>query len=234
MARFSVILLMAVLVAGFLALLGELNQPVRIVRVLGNITEAEQRQIRDAVTPSLGEGLRSVELMRVAASVYRLSWPRQVTVRRLWPAALELHVERELPIAVWGDEGFLTSEGRVMQFPESSPELPVFSCASSTPREAMEVYGLLYEALTGSGTRIVELSESALGEWEVALENGIRVLLGRHDLGRRMRRFQVVRESVLENRTDAVRYIDARYANGVAVRWQDRFVAYEERSGYGL
>ena len=106
------------------------------------------------------------------------------------------------------------------------------------PREAMEVYRLLSEALVPVGAHITTLSESALGEWEVELSvadgRGPRVVLGRDRLDERMRRFVVVYGRVLRDQLAAVRYADARYANGVAVRWDEPLVAYGAERDYGI
>ena len=102
----------------------------------------------------------------------------------------------------------------------------------------MEVYRLLSEALAPVGIEIAILSESELGEWVVELkaasEPGPRVVLGRSDLAERMGRFVVVYGQVLRDQFDAVRYADARYANGVAVRWDEPLVAFGAERKYGI
>jgi cell division protein FtsQ len=234
MIRLAALSFVALIVVGSALLWVELNQPIRIVRVAGELSAAEQRQIRGAIGGSLGKGLLGLDLTSVQADIRRLSWPREVTVRRLWPAGLEIQVEKDLAVASWGDEGFLTSDGRVMQFPDAPPGLPAFLCHRSAPHEAMKVYGLLKNALASTGVEISTLHESELGEWEVELDSGLRVLLGRHGLVDRMRRFGLVYERALQDKLEMVRYVDARYANGIAVRWEEALVAYEDKTRYGI
>jgi len=229
----SVLFALLIVVAGAL-LWVELNREIRSVRVVGELSVAEQQEIRGAMHGSFGQGLLGIDLASVQAAIRGLSWPRKVTVRRLWPAGLEIQVEKDLAVAAWGDEGFLTSDGRVMQFPDAPRWLPRFVCARSQPRQAMEVFELLNKTLESTGIEISTLRESELGEWEVELDPGVRVVLGRHDLVERMRRFRLVYERVLHDRLERVRYVDARYANGVAVRWEEALVAYEENTRYGI
>lgn len=219
--------------AGSVALGVKLDTPVRFVRVVGDLTASEQQQIQDTVTPYVGTGLLTVDLDRVAAAVRSLSWPRQVTVRRLWPPGLELHVAREHAVAAWGDDGYVTGEGRVRQFAEVTSGLPVFVCQLSTPPQAMAVYDALQQSLAGTGMAITELSESSLGEWQVGLDNGVRVLLGRDALVARLHRFSRVYQHALAASAPSVRSVDARYGNGVAVRWRESLVAYEEKAAHG-
>lgn len=234
MGKFILIAAAAIVAAGGVAFGMELDEPVRIVRVLGDLTEAEQQQIRKAVTPYVGKGLITVNLADVASAVSSLSWPQHVSVRRLWPPGLEIQVARVVAVAAWGNDGYVTSEGRVRQFAEPPEGRPAFFCALATPREAMAVYDTLQQTLAGTGLVIVELSESSLGEWHVALDTGVRVLLGRDALGSRLHRFRQVHEQALISAPQSVRYVDARYGNGVAVRWRDPLVAYEEQTAYGF
>ena len=212
----------------------ELNQPIRTVRVAGGLTVAERHEVRDAISSSLGEGLLGIDLASVRADIRALSWPREVTVRRLWPAGLEVQVEKDLALAVWGNDGYLTSDGRVMQFPDVLAGLPAFLCARSSPRDAMEIYGRLRQTLTGTGVEISTLRETELGEWEVDLDSGVRVVLGRDGLVERMHRFRLVYERALQDQLERVRYVDARYANGVAVRWEETLVAYGGKTQHGI
>jgi cell division protein FtsQ len=229
----SAIFALLVVLAGALVWV-ELNREIRSVRVDGELTVAEQLQIRRAVSRSLDLGLLGIDLAAVKTDIRGLSWPRSVTVRRRWPAGLDIHVEKDHAVAAWGDEGFLTSDGRVMQFPDIPEGLPGFLCARSQPLQAMEVFGLLRKTLEGTGLEISTLRESKLGEWEVELDAGVRVVLGRHRLVERMRRFRLVHERVLRHRLSTVVYVDARYANGIAVRWEEALVAYEENPRYDI
>jgi len=103
---------------------------------------------------------------------------------------------------------------------------------------AMEVYRQLSDVLAVVGAEIATLSESALGGWVAELraggEQGPRVILGRDQLVARMQRFVVVYGQVLRDELDAVRYADARYTNGVAVRWEDPLVAVSLERKYGI
>jgi len=232
--RSALAILMVLLVVGCASLWMELNQPIRTVRVVGDLTAGEQAEIRDSISDSMGQGLLGVDLASVRSDIYALSWPLAVTVRRRWPGSIEIRVEKDLAVAAWGDQGYLTSDGRVMQFPDEPAGLPRFRCARSGPHEAMEIYGLLKETLATTTMNISALNESALGEWEVELDNGMRVVLGGHALAERMRRFRLVFERALQGRQETVRYVDARYANGIAVRWKEALVAYEDKTRYGI
>jgi cell division protein FtsQ len=232
------ILLLILVLSGLLW--ARLNQPIAMVRVTGDLNAYERQAIREAVSPSLDQGLLRLHLDAVKADIHRLSWPRHVTVRRLWPAGLAIAVDRERAVARWGAGGYLSTRGGIMPGPAAELEsgLPVLHCAAASPQDAMEVYRMLSDVLARAGLQVATLNESGLGEWAVELSiNGAvgpRVILGRDELVDRMERFVVVYAQVMRDQLDAVRYADARYANGVAVRWNDPLVASSAERKYGI
>ena len=91
-------------------------------------------------------------------------------------------------------------------------------CANGA--RAMQIFQMLGQVLSDTSLRIAEVDEDALGEWRVRFTNNLRVALGHEDLLERVERFARVYRTVIEQRSDAVDYVDARYRNGVAVSWR--------------
>ena len=83
-----------------------------------------------------------------------LGWPRSVAIRRDWPGALVIEVEKPAVVARWRD-AYLASDGRVIRCRLEHAGLPKFDCAASEPKRAMEVYHRLNEIAAGSGLAIV-------------------------------------------------------------------------------
>ena len=71
----------------------------------------------------------------------------------------------------------------------------------------------------GQGIKVLTVTDR--GAWSLETKNGVEVLLGKEDLKARMRRFLSVSVRLAE-RGDAmfVKRMDARYMNGVAVRFE--------------
>jgi len=197
-----------------------LDQPVRVVRVEGAISQAEQDAIQAVLGEAFTDGVLSIDLDELTERIFGLSWPREVQVRRLWPDGLLVQVKREPLVASWGDEGaFLTSAGKVVQLPGHVEEaLPALSANLSTPLQTMQTYLLLQEQLRASGLVIHSLAENALGEWLVTLDNGTSVALGNRLLSERLQRFLLLYHRVLAERMPEPAYVDTRYENGLAVR----------------
>lgn len=203
-------------VMGWLAL----DQPIRVVRIEGELSAPERREVQAQIAGSLDGRLLTLDLEKLRHQVLGLSWPRTVSVRRVWPDSLEVVVSKQTVVARWADGGFLTPDGEIVTTPDAPVQVPTFECDLSSPKRAMEIYRLVQELASRAGLTVVSLSENALGEWRLDLASGLEVMLGAERLAERMQRFLLVHRFSLAQIGRQVEYVDARYANGVAVRWQ--------------
>ena len=178
--------------------------------------------MQGAVRATLDGGLLSADLDALSKGILRLGWPRNVTIRRDWPGALEIKVEKPAVVARWRD-AYLASDGGVVRLPTERSGLPRFECALSEPRRAMETYLRMNEIAAGAGLAIEALMESPFGEWTVVVRTphqlDLTVHLGAESTAERLERFVVVYRQQLADRTGQIEAVDARYDNGVAVRW---------------
>lgn len=199
-----------------------LDQPVRLVRVEGALSQAERDAIRSVLGEALTEGVLSIDLDALTTRIFDLAWPREVRVRRLWPNGLLIQVEREPLVALWGDDAFLTSAGKVVRLPglEEGP-LPELSAHLSTPLQTMQTFLLLQQQLRASELAIDSLRENPLGEWVMTLDNGTSVALGNRHLTERLQRFLLLYRQVLAERSAEPVHVDTRYENGLAVRFPE-------------
>jgi cell division protein FtsQ len=83
----------------------------------------------------------------------------------------------------------------------------------------MEVYRLLQQFASRQALRIMDLSESAEGEWVVEFANGLALHLGSSEINARMNRFLRAYSSVLREKVEIIDYVDARYPSGIAVKF---------------
>ncbi len=197
---------------------------VERVELEGELTMPESRQVQEAVATVLSKpGVHGAR--EVAAAVESLGWVRQVLVRLRWPDRMQIAVVRDTLAANWGDEAYLTTGGDIVPLPVEpgggpDAQLPILSGSLSDGAETMRVYNLLNTPAEAVGLRIARLDEDRVGNWTVALTDGVEVVLGSVALRERFDRFLVVYREVLANAEDRVARVDARYHEGVAVRWE--------------
>jgi len=197
-----------------------LDRPVTSFVVKGEITIAQRAALERVLSEAGLEGVLSSDLADVSRAVEALSWTRQVSVRRRWPDGFEIGLSQARPIARWGDAAFISTSGEKLVLPDEYPGLPLFHVALATPQAAMEAYRMLEQVASREGLTIRTLEQSAHGEWTVELADGPTVLLGAEGLNERMHRFLLLKRRVLEEAEAPAVYVDARYASGVAVRFE--------------
>lgn len=234
MIRSVVLALLAVvaLVGGLRLLAGIATTDFRVVRVEGELTPREREQVRAAVATGL-ERPGGGSVADVVEVVEGLGWVREVRARRHWPDALHVAVRRETPVARWGRDAWLTTSGAVVSSDqlEQAPALtalPTIAAARADGAQAMDIFNRISSATAAEGLRLVALTENNAGDWSATFADGVQVMLGRTALRERTERFAAVYRAHLRaeaqtrrNATPegALARADARYANGVAVRW---------------
>jgi cell division protein FtsQ len=80
----------------------------------------------------------------------------------------------------------------------------------------MAIQGRMLEA----GMRIAALRLDARGAWEMELDSGVTVRLGRRDVDERIDRFIRTTSQVIAHRLSDITYVDMRYSNGFAIGWR--------------
>jgi cell division protein FtsQ len=58
------------------------------------------------------------------------------------------------------------------------------------------------------------------GAWELSLDNGVALRLGRSKMDERFERFMGTAARVVTARAAEIAYVDLRYANGFAIGWR--------------
>ena len=196
-----------------------LDKPIDTLVVEGDMTPAERTRIRGALIEVNVEGILSTDLADFEDTLKSMGWARGVDIRRKWPNKLIVNIRKESPVAKWGMDDYLAADGSLLQLPDQYPNLPTLRSSVSNPQQSMEVYRLLQQFASRQALRIMDLSESAEGEWVVEFANGLALHLGSSEINARMNRFLRAYSSVLREKVEIIDYVDARYPSGIAVKF---------------
>jgi len=152
-------------------------------------------------------------------------------VRREWPSTLKVEVLEEVPIARWGQKGFLNRLGDQLELPENSnlESLPVLEADFGSSQDMIKQYQLVSELLIPTSLKLTELQRDAVGAWQIQTAPGIRLVLGRDNVVEKIRRLVIVWKSGLDLQIGNIASIDLRYPNGLAVSWKDDALASEDQ-----
>ena len=189
-------------------------QPVASVTFTGD-TERVAREDLD----KLAEGIRAMgpgaaTLANVREAARKLPWVRDASARRRFPDGMEVHLETYEAMASW-NEGFLVSPRGEVFAGRTADKLPKFIGPDGSSLEMAREYAGIAKAVVPLGSPIAELRLSPRGAWQVGLESGLVLELGRGDVVARIDRFAAAWPQLAQG---APRYADLRYPNGFAMK----------------
>ena len=163
-----------------------------------------------------GRAAGSVSLAAVRDAARAIPWVRDAAVRRRFPDGIEVRFEAHEPLARWGKGALVSTRGEVFAAPYAGKLPQLTGPDGSAPQMAGE-YAAFTRMAAPLGSPIAELRLSARGAWQVALESGLTIELGRGDVHPRLERFVAAWPGLLA-RGVRTTHADLRYANGFALR----------------
>lgn len=163
-----------------------------------------------------------VDLEEAQARIESLPWVESSQVARVWPNKLHFRVKEHQPIALWGSKQLLSETGEVFEPEDRSRygHLPRLQGPQGSQEHLWLNYVHWSQQLSPLGMKVAGISQAARGAWEVELEDGVLIKLGREDLQGKMDRLQKIFRAELRDKLSEIEILDARYANGLAVRWK--------------
>lgn len=189
----------------------------REVRIEGDITRLTREQVALIVGREVRGNLFTADLEPVRAAFEKLPWVRTAVVRRTWPPGLTVSVEEQTALARWGDIGLVNTQGELFEA-ATDEDLPEFVGPAGASAEMAERYREFSRLIRPLGAKIIQLTLSPRRAWEMRLDSGVLVALGRERMAPRLERFVGAHSRSVGTLAGRVRYVDLRYPNGFAVR----------------
>ncbi|WP_203142421.1 cell division protein FtsQ/DivIB [Marinobacter mangrovi] len=212
--------------------LNALDRPIVDVEVKGDFKGLDKQQLRADLGNWVGRSFFATDLEDVKHQVEREPWVESAAVRRVWPDRLAIDIREERPLAYWNDGELIGRSGHVFRpaNPQVAGSLPHLAGPEERAEEVVSVARKMANKLHDKDIGFAGLTLEKRGAWTLKLSNGIEVALGRDQVDSRFDRFMTVYQKRLASRADEVERIDARYTNGVAVRWKTLEKAPEKNS----
>lgn len=196
--------------------------PVKYVRVEGAFQHLSQDEIKQVLGKSVKRGFYQTDLQQIQATVEKLPWADKVEVQRVWPDAIKLSIREQKPLVRWGKGSLLNPRGEVFvpgninQF----KNLPVIIGTDGQEKKLLEVLKGLAVALQDKAMYLKAFSVNDRRAWEVRLESGLKIKLGRKTPLSNIQRFLRSVEIIGTERVAQMAVVDLRYPNGFAVTWK--------------
>src|ERR1700730_8300020 len=213
--------LLMLLAAGLGTLTWALDRPVRVISMDGSFQRVSPGQIEKAIAPFSQAGFMSADLDGIQRAIEALPWVERARIQRRWPNSLHVTVIEQTAAARWGESGLLNTRGElfVRSATHVPAELPRLSGPEGTESQVAQRYLSVQGRMLEAGMRIAALRLDARGAWEIDLDSGVTVRLGRRDVDERIERFIHTASQVISHRLNEITYVDMRYSNGFAIGW---------------
>lgn len=204
--------------------IAEEGTPVTSLVITGEMPFTVRQDILIAIETIDLSNFFKVDVNDVQYQISQLPWIYSVSVRKKWPNELKIYVVDQLPVAQWNTDFLINNEGIIFQADLSRIKirLPQFYGPKGTELLALENFINMNRLLNFSEFSIDELVLSERFGWQLTLNDGVLLNLGREDRVKRIQRFMDVYPIIKKEKEDnqQINYIDLRYDTGVAVGWK--------------
>ena len=203
----------------------EQQAPVQDIVVSGDRVFIDDQQIVALIKQSQPGSFFELDVNQTHQTVEAMPWVYRASVRKRWPSGLEIFVVEQQPAAIWNGDMLLNQYGDAFDAQISSVDLnskitlPNLYGPGGSEQTALQGYRNMQSLLETSNLYIVEMFLSERFAWNVQLNNGIKLNLGRTEFIGRLQRF-VDLLPLISEQDRQVDYVDLRYDTGLAVGWK--------------
>lgn len=187
--------------------------PLHAVELTAMPQRVSTEQLERVVHEQVSGNFFTVDLEHTREAFEQLPWVRKVSVRRKFPWSLQVEVEEHVALASWNGNALVNTHGEVFNV-RTEQTLPAFIGQPGSAAQMTQMYGELNAALEPMRQKIAQISMSPRFAWQVELENGMVLELGREQMQERLTRFVEVYSYSLATMEKVVRRVDLRYRNG--------------------
>lgn len=173
--------------------------------------------------PFMQQHFFTVNIFDLKQRISQLPWVYAVTVLRLWPNGLLVHIKEQEAIARLSNNKLLNKDIETFTVPAATvPQyLPEFKAPAGQLKVMWQNYQKIETILKPLGLHVVYFELSERQSWRLKLNNGLKITLGRSDGFDHLSRFVAVYNQIITPQNlGIIDYIDLRYPNGVAVHPQ--------------
>jgi len=205
--------------------------PVSDVQVSGVLNFVDESEIKTLVKENITGGYFTIDLAGIRALLLQKPWVKNVSLRRKWPASLNVLIEEQVPVAYWNKNAFLSEKGDVFKPAgiDKRLNLPGLNGPQGQHHHVWQFMNVLYRETALLNYEVVHLNLDERRAWQLTIVeqkedggNQIAVRLGRFETEKRLQRFVRILpalsadiEGLAENK---IKVIDMRYPNGFAVQ----------------
>ena len=193
---------------------------IRQVQLQGDLRYLDAESLTRNLSIRFNGNYLETTLGQVISEVESHPWIAAASARRVWPDTLLIEITEQRPVAIYNDTQYLGLSGDLFEPPKPvNHSLPRLYGALSETMQVYSHYGVFSDRLSDF-SKVISVSRGHDMGWQITLENGINVQLGRDDILGRLSRARDVLNRLDGEKLAKLQEIDARYDNGVALAWR--------------
>ena len=198
----------------------EQKAPINQILITGKRIQISDGKIKGAIRSKHPESFFELDVDQVHKEIEAMPWVYQASVRKRWPNSLNIHLVEEIASARWNSDSLINQFGQVFNAQLDGDSLPNLFGPGGSEIIALKGYQTMQSLLNSSQLVITEMTLSERFAWNIQLQNGVRLNLGREAFADRVQRFVDI-YPLLKKQDKQVDYIDLRYDTGLAVGWKN-------------
>jgi cell division protein FtsQ len=195
---------------------------IRTVQLSHAPQQVDLLQLNQLVKRAVGGSFFTIDLEKTRSAFEQLPWVRKVSIRRHFPWGLEVTLEEHVAMARWNGVALVNTYGEEFAG-QSKADLPEFNGEPDTSKQVADLYLAMNRQLGTLQRTITQINLSARFAWQVRLDNGMLLALGREQMLHRVNRFVSVYPYSLANASKQALYVDLRYRNGFTVAYVNTY-----------
>ena len=214
--------------------------PVNDVQVSGELSFLDRDEIKTQVKSKIKGGYFTVDLNEIRKTLSQNPWVSDLSLRRQWPAGLNVIIDEHEPVAYWNDDGYINEIGEIFKPDniDASLNLPKLIGPEGHHNKVWKFMNILYQEMALLEYEVVRLKLDDRRAWQLVISGyrnsdtallatgEINVRLGRFDTEKRLQRFVRILPALTAGyglasgglTENNIKVIDMRYPNGFAVQ----------------
>ncbi|NOT12332.1 MAG: FtsQ-type POTRA domain-containing protein [Methylococcaceae bacterium] len=196
--------------------------PIKYVRTTGVFQYLSKDEVKTVLEPIVETSIFSADMQAIQQTVAALPWVASVTVKRVWPDAIDIKVHERKPYVRWGLQSLLNERGdlftpkRVQQF----KYLPMLTGPQMQEKKVLEIMKGIRTELADQSLALAEFNVNDRWAWKIKLTTGMEIELGRNEQLKKLHRFLKTLAVLGQERVNSIATVDLRYPNGFAIAWK--------------
>lgn len=201
------------------------SKPISSFALLGAPQYTTNADIREQILNMVElKGFFAQDVDKVREQIQTMPWLKGSVVRKIWPDRLSISVIEYQPVAYWNQDELLSNDGVVFKMPFDklkNANMPQLFGPDYQSAVVLEAWNKIFNDFKSKQLNLKSLSIDERGAWEVTLDNGITLKLGRGEWKSKIDRFVTIYPQIEIPEHKKIDYVDLRYKVGAAVSFTD-------------